>query len=87
MRDSFSNCLNIFCKLSLQAYAPELYLLEATPEVRAVFAASSEGSTRPQTRTSFDYNPYTNSQSKGSFRCFLFSSSINQTMIYRIFLY
>ena len=48
---------------SFQAYAPELYLLEATPEVRAVFAASSEGSTRPQTRTSYDYNPFS-SQSK-----------------------
>ena len=47
-----------------QAYAPELYLLEATPEVRAVFAASSEGSTRPQTRTSYDYNPYSGQSKK-----------------------
>ncbi|KAL4236525.1 spermatogenesis-associated C-terminus [Mactra antiquata] len=39
-----------------QAYAPELYLLEATPEVRQQIAASSEGSTRPQTRTSYDYD-------------------------------
>ena len=42
--------------LSFQAYAPELYLLEATPEVRQAIAASSEGSTRPQTRTSYDYD-------------------------------
>lgn len=38
-----------------QAYAPELYLLEATPEVRQQIAASSENSTRPQSRTSYDY--------------------------------
>ncbi|XP_045157950.1 spermatogenesis-associated protein 1-like isoform X14 [Mercenaria mercenaria] len=39
-----------------QAYAPELYLLEATPEVRQQIAASSENSTRPETRTSYDYD-------------------------------
>lgn len=51
-----------FC---LQAYAPELYLLEATPEVRQAIAASSEGSTRPQTRTSYEYDyPATNRQSE-----------------------
>ncbi|XP_060568835.1 spermatogenesis-associated protein 1-like isoform X8 [Ruditapes philippinarum] len=38
-----------------QAYAPELYLLEATPEVQQQIAASSENSTRPETRTSYDY--------------------------------
>ncbi|KAK3592157.1 hypothetical protein CHS0354_019448 [Potamilus streckersoni] len=40
------------------AYAPEIYLLEATPEVRAALAASSEGSTRPQTQTSLEYETY-----------------------------
>ncbi|KAL3867870.1 hypothetical protein ACJMK2_040716 [Sinanodonta woodiana] len=40
------------------AYAPEIYLLEATPEVRAALAASSEGSTRPQTQTSLEYDTY-----------------------------
>ncbi|XP_052273459.1 uncharacterized protein LOC127873620 isoform X3 [Dreissena polymorpha] len=49
-----------------QAYAPELYLLEATPEVRQAIAASSEGSTRPQTRTSYEYEfqPTGNSKSE-----------------------
>jgi hypothetical protein len=41
--------------LQIQAYAPELYLLEATPEVQQQIAASSENSTRPETRTSYDY--------------------------------
>ncbi|XP_045157939.1 spermatogenesis-associated protein 1-like isoform X4 [Mercenaria mercenaria] len=47
-----------------QAYAPELYLLEATPEVRQQIAASSENSTRPETRTSYDYD-FMNRQNKG----------------------
>ena len=59
---------------SFQAYAPELFLLEATPEVRAVFGASSEGSTRPQTRTSYDYNPFSSSQSKNYNRSIAFAN-------------
>ena len=45
----------LISKFIFQAYAPELYLLEATPEVRQAIAASSEGSTRPETRTSYDF--------------------------------
>ncbi|XP_052774896.1 spermatogenesis-associated protein 1-like isoform X2 [Mya arenaria] len=50
------NTLKVKHFLPPQAYAPELYLLEATPEVQQAIAASSEGSTRPQTRTSYDYD-------------------------------
>lgn len=40
-----------------QAYAPELYLLEASADTRAqLVASSSENSTRPQTRTSINQN-------------------------------
>ena len=65
--------------LCLQAYAPELYLLEATPEVRQAIAASSEGSTRPATRTSYDYD-YHNRQSEYMMALLLM---LNMSMVIR----